>query len=767
MPFAIDYFISRRGTHASVAQEVAEVLDSVGATSFSQDYDIARGDNFIGRIHDALGRCEHFIALLTSDYADAAYTKAEWTNFYSTYVETNGRRRFIVIRLEDCEPPGLLRGIVYEDLVGVTAPLERRRRIIAATEGRSAPSPQGDWLFENVPARDLNFTGRDRLLAELHKLLSDNNLLGTTTDTKKVATRGLGGIGKTTLAAEYAYRYGGAYSGIWWAPAENRAVLVASLAALAVRLDRTLAAEPNQEQAARAGLALLSRRPGLPILLVFDNAESRETVVNLSPVRGAAVLITTRYLDWSGFATELELEVLAPQAAREFLQKRAEQSDSAGAAKLATALGYLPLALDHAGAYCRTRRATFDEYREQIEARIAFAPEGSSHPDSVAATVELAIEKANGDNNDAETLLGFFAFLAPEHIPLDLVDKSMMSADSRGEALAALLGVSLIDHVTLANGSRAVTLHRLVQTAMRNRLARQHRLDALIAIVTTRLRDAFPTDADHDQLRWMQSATLLPHVISLYEKNVWSDTPTEAASDLLTAAADYLVKRGAFEDAVPLARSAHTINAALFGEVHPKTLASGSDLSVILSYAKRHEEAESLARSAVAAFKKSSGADHEMGPRLLNNLALSLVEARRYDDAVTVSSEALALARSNAVGKSEVALALLNLANVLQHAKKYSDAEPLLNEALLIETQASGPDHRQVALCNYSIASMLALTDRQKEALPYVQAALAAYEHTVGTEHYAAKRCAHACMSILTDLGLANDAEKLRAKYQM
>src|SRR5882724_13358085 len=131
--FEIDYFISRRGTHAAVAQEVAQALKSVGVTSFSQDYDIATGENFVGKIHDALERCEHFIALLTSDYDSAPYTRMEWTSFIPVHVESGEKRRLIVIRLENCQPLGLLRGIVYADLVGVTDPQERRRRIIAAT----------------------------------------------------------------------------------------------------------------------------------------------------------------------------------------------------------------------------------------------------------------------------------------------------------------------------------------------------------------------------------------------------------------------------------------------------------------------------------------------------------------------------------------------------------------------------------------------------------------------------------------------------------
>ena len=116
---------------------------------------------------------------------------------------------------------GLLAGIVFADLVGVQDPRERRKRIITAVEGRSIATPRLERLFENVPPRDLNFTGRDNRLSELHKLLMDTDRPAAIT---QAAIHGLGGIGKTSLAAEYVHRYAGAYAGVWWAPAEQRTV---------------------------------------------------------------------------------------------------------------------------------------------------------------------------------------------------------------------------------------------------------------------------------------------------------------------------------------------------------------------------------------------------------------------------------------------------------------------------------------------------------------------------------------------------------------
>ncbi len=167
---SIDFFISRRGGNAAVAQEVAGVLAAANYSVLVQDHDIPHGANFVAAIHDALKQCRHFIALLDKDYADSPFTSAEWTNFYAAAQQSGGDRRFVVLRVDDCNLEGLFAGIVYGDLVGIGDPQERKNRILAAAEGRFSATKVRPAIFA-VPARVANFTGRDRQLAALHDLL--------------------------------------------------------------------------------------------------------------------------------------------------------------------------------------------------------------------------------------------------------------------------------------------------------------------------------------------------------------------------------------------------------------------------------------------------------------------------------------------------------------------------------------------------------------------------------------------------------------------
>jgi DNA-binding SARP family transcriptional activator len=345
-------------------------------------------------------------------------------------------------------------------------------------------------LFENVPPRDFNFTGRVGQLASLHDRLTrfDDGA------TNRVSVHGLGGVGKTTLVAEYAYRQSANYSGVWWARASQRTLLLESLAGLATQLDPSLAMESNQYKAAVTGLGILGRLVK-PFLLIYDDVGSPDVVTDLIPPSKASVIITSRWPDWAGRALGLKLDAFDEAAAIEFLQKRTGRLDAGGARRLATALGFLPLALDHAGAYCRLSGLNFDGYLKRIDAAIAHAPRGVTYPASIAATFGVALEAANAHHESAEALLEYLTFLAPERIPLDLVGNDVIDNSEKEGALAALYAVSLVDHETMDEGATLVTLHPLVQSAMRFRLAGKKRSSETARRTAMLLAKAFPATA--------------------------------------------------------------------------------------------------------------------------------------------------------------------------------------------------------------------------------------------------------------------------------
>ena len=313
-----------------------------------------------------------------------------------------------------------------------------------------------------APPRIANFTGRAAELDRLDAILIGGGRPAAITPLGRAAVQGLGGVGKTTLAIEYAHRYRNLYAGVWWCPAETRVGLLTALAGLAVNLGAAAVDEPDLEQAAKAGLRRLAEQRAT-WLLIYDNVATPEAIAELLPASGARVLIASRFADWAGWAEEVSLDVLPPEEAAAFLECRAGRQDNAGAVALAAALACLPLALDHAAAYCKRIGIGFGDYGAKAESLIATAPRATIYPRSVGVTFDLAIAAAEADCQAAEAVMACVAQCAPARVPLALIEGALDDDGERTAELLALSEVSLVKHDPFADGTRAINVHRFCQ----------------------------------------------------------------------------------------------------------------------------------------------------------------------------------------------------------------------------------------------------------------------------------------------------------------
>ena len=554
-----DFFVSRAGANKAVAREVADALRAAGYTVRDHDEDIPVGTNFVEAMHELLKHCRHLVVLLSPAYAASPYCQQEWTNFLASSTREGFARRFIVLRVEDCVPDGMFSAIVYADLAGVADSEERKRIILAAAEGRAEDTPRTPPIFSGVPERTANFAGREKLLEELRAtLLKEGGKPAAIIQAQ--AIKGLGGVGKTFLAAEYAHVHKSVYAGVWWAPADRRETLISSLALLGTRLDRKLSNVSDHEAVAQQALGLISRSV-MPWLLVYDNVERPDSIHGLLPASGAHVLLTTRWSDWGGEARELSVDVFPRDVAAQFLQSRANRSDPEGAIRLANALGYLPLALDHAGAYCRRTGVAFDTYCTMLTDLLARAPKGSAYPESIFATFDLAIRKAVELAPEAEKLIGLLAYLAPERVPVDLIGRDIISEIERGEAIASAVEVSLVTLDHFDDGRLALNIHRLVQLVMRRSLATKgtaveaasHAIDLIVKALPKReYRDRETQSTIRRRLQIF--AGLLPHALAAIETTRQTDGALGKEQVLLWPFANFLSGQGEYEGAQRLFR---------------------------------------------------------------------------------------------------------------------------------------------------------------------------------------------------------------------
>ena len=408
--YQYDFFVSRRGALGVVAAEVAAILEAEGYRVVVQDYDFKLGGDFVEDIHEALISARNLFVLHTADYDQNVWTRKEFTNFFALIADSGGERRICVLRCDESVPRGLLATTVFGDIVGITDQDERRRIILAVARGDALRQRREPAVFGgSIPQRNPNFTGRQPIISDIQKLLSgarDSQLVC-------VAICGLGGMGKTSIARACVDVIGPDYAGVWWVNAQTRQGLISALAALAVRYEAALQSEADIEKLARTALARIERSER-PFLLIFDNVESPQAVDEFLPARGAHVLITSRWSDWGGRCHEIGVDTMPEDEAIVFLQVRAGRKDEAGARNLVRALGGLPLALDHAGAFVRSAMLSFDAYGRNLEKFLSKAPRDAPYPASVAATFTLAMENTLRDCAAAETVLGHLAFFGAD-----------------------------------------------------------------------------------------------------------------------------------------------------------------------------------------------------------------------------------------------------------------------------------------------------------------------------------------------------------------
>ncbi len=438
----------------------------------------------------------------------------------------------------------------------------------------SFTSPEPHWL---VPyPRNLLFTGREEALATLHQYLAAEK---TVVLTQSYAVYGLGGVGKTQLALEYAYRYALEYSAVFWISSETLEQITSSFGAIAETLQLPERQSPDQHQMIATVQRWLNTHRGW--LLIWDNVEDMELLPRfLAATPLGAHLITTRTSVQGTRQRALELFALSSEHALLFLLRRAKLLGTfaaprqlshwaqrhpvahAAARELIQELAGLPLALDQAGAYIEETgcglAGYLDRYQKQrgfLLARRGFPDAG--HPESVMTTFALASQRLERAYPAAMDLLRVCSYLSAEAIPEELFQKPLpelgaVLKDVLGKpiefdlAIAALLRLSLVQRQA---ETHTLSLHRLVQAVQQEVLDKESQqwwAEVAVRLVAA----AFPDAKEFANWEWCQR--LLPHALECARHiRRWGFSFPETAR-LLNEVGTYLFQRAQFDAALPL-----------------------------------------------------------------------------------------------------------------------------------------------------------------------------------------------------------------------
>jgi tetratricopeptide (TPR) repeat protein len=632
----------------------------------------------------------------------------------------------------------------HRDLKNITATFELNdadTEILFRAAGQTAPKIQ-NLPFPPNPL----FTGRKALLRALDQLFKKKSSVAIT---QPISISGLGGIGKTQLALEYAHRcYPNVYRCVLWVNAADRATLEADYLSLARLLELPEKDEREVDCVVQAVKTWLEEHTGW--LLILDNADDLQLARSFLPTKPCGhILLTTRSQIVGNIAARIEVEAMEPGEGLLFLLRRSGvlkgeaepdnlASDTHSAARqLVEILGGHPLALDQAGAYIEETGTSFAEYTQLYShQRLTLLNErgslGDQHSETVVVTFDISFQRACELYPPTADVLHFCSFLHPDDIPEELFcqDSGLnLNGTMLNNAIRALRRYSLIKRNTEKKG---LSIHRLIQAvlidAMSIRTRKQWRERVVQAV-----NEAFPKV---EFKKWTSCGRLLPHVQVCATGREHEPISTLATAHLLNKAGTYLAVRAQHSEAEPLLVKALTIREQHLGAEHPDTARSLNNLANLYLEQGKYEQAEPLYQRVLSIREQNLGAEHPDTARSLNNLANVYRDQGKYEQAEPLYQRALSICELHqGTNHPDTALILENLAVLYSRQGKYEQAEPLYQRALSIRKQNLGAEHPDTVLTLNNLANVYRDQGKYEQAEPLYQRALSTFEQLLGTEH--------------------------------
>jgi hypothetical protein len=693
----------------------------------------------------------------------------------------------------------------FEHLRRVTIEVEGEPQALTAVGGRdgSPGDPEqsvkrivieeslavGSPVRGGIPQRNLYFTGRDEIMRNLDETLENAQRASVLPE---AALQGSGGVGKTQIAIEYAYRNVDRYDLIWWMPSDDPAAVRAQLSVLAARLG--LPSTGSMEQTVRSVLDTLAGTTPLRWLLVYDNANEPSELdglipaaVGFSPDTVKHVLITSRNPAWGASAPALEVDVFERAESTELLHKHRPEMSQSDADRLAEVLGDLPLALEQAVTWLMTTLTSVDDYLEEFERRKqALLSEGKprNYQYTVLTFVELAVARMRQETPVSAQLLAMMAFLGTEPLTTTLlwegrraeISEPLRSAlHERNDIARAVrdlvrFGLARADHA-----SRRITIHRLVQAVMREHLVGAERDEAQRN--ARRLLAAANPGYPDDRSTWARHAEIRPHVLpsglidgTLDERRtvmdqvryIFNTGDFEGCADICVRAIARWEKPvdegGAGPDdsltLLALRRYADSLRSlgdrraeeigkraldgmmAALGESHGYTMGAVNSHAADLRIAGRMTEALELDARNLERHLEVFGPGDPSTLRAMNSTSINLRWAGDFQGAYELDVEAERQARG-ALGELEswTFFAIESQARDLLLLGRYQQALDLQQSIIPEQIALLGESHLTVLRAQTLIAAMLRKTGRIQESVVAARATFRSLSLRFGPQH--------------------------------
>jgi len=711
-----DLFLSYPHKDKVEVAKICKALHDKGLNVWMDETKIPDYASITRSIVDGLARSRVLVAYNSLNYAHSRACQWELTAaFLAAQREGDPRQRVLIINPEENAEhihPVELRDELFQkapaDQHGIDSLAASVANHVAAIEGtigeiRGLIQPR--WFGKKGTGSN-RFVGRLPDMWHIHSSLRGAEvpiITGATSTTVQI--HGMGGLGKSLLAEEYALRYAAAFpGGVFWVRAFGNDDVKTAMGpdereAERIRQFRDIAAAygiPVKDRSPEEIEAHLARELGNndPFLWIVDDMPSDMEVETLdrwlAPHPLGKTLITTRTREYNSIGHLILLDVLAPDEAWELLtswRKPAGEEEEDAARQLIEDLGYHALALDVAGAALHALEGfqSFAEFREELasptrdELELAAELKGvlpNEHEKSIASTLIRSIERLGPEGLD---FLRLASVLAVAPIPASLISSVFSEVDGLDEAEGrrrAVLGLDQAENLSLAErvegDDAAFVVHTLIsrtirfQDPMPNRFGKLR--DAAVSVLTfvvhtlisrtIRFQDPMP-----DRLGELRNAAIsvltdefskkagdprthhaLEPIITHARELVSSDEDIKTAA-LMAWVAQYDYVRGAYKFAENLWRLVWDTRHRILGAEHPNTLTSMNNLALTLGAQGDMEGARKIHEQVLEITLRVLGAEHPSTLSSMNNIAETLRAQGDMEGARKIHEQVLEITR--------------------------------------------------------------------------------------------------------------------------
>jgi len=731
-----------------------------------QAWDFHAGGDWVSFMHNAIINSDATIAVLSQNYLDSESCQAE---LFATFVkDPNGAKRSLIpVRVSKVkqESLGLFASRIYIDMVGITDEAKSEKLLLdklnptrpstrppfpgggmekLQDDSKTPKAPFPNQLpklpTNNLPlGRNKFFVGRENVFDKIREGFKNGDNLSLSQSQTIV---GMGGLGKTQTALEYAHRDAAKYNLIWWVQAETEIDVINAYRRFAIKMNLINRDEQDNELIIEKVLEWMQDNDRW--LFIYDNVEDISTVEPTwwPKANSGNILITTRN-EQDGFE-EIDIDVFDEDEAGDFLEKRTEIKDCKDKAlTLAERLGFLPLALEQAAVYIKINKISFDRYLSMLEKRgisLLDKKSAKNYPKTLDATMDISIDKINQES--AIQLLYLCSYMAakdideslfnkhPEFLPAPL-SEVITDEDEMIDVWQELTQYSLLKK---QDDGKGYTMHRLLQEVVRNKIKNDQQWAVCCLNIFVKTYNFIYGDvASHNNFM-----KLTPHVEAFLNAStlIWAeDGQQRRRAFLYNMGGAGLFELGYDNRALRWFKKALKIREKVLGE-HPSTANTYNNIGEIYRTMGDYNEALELFYKALKIKEEMLGVEHPSTAITYNNIAEMHRMQGEYNKALELHHKTLDIFKKVlAIEHPDIATTYNNIAGVYCEQSDYNRALMWYNKSLAVNEKVSGVEHPDTATTYNNIAEVYHKQGYHNNALKLYFKALVIFEKVLGVKH--------------------------------